>query len=99
MYLSGPQVLCCSLFVYFQHFDLKSHQMYLTFNRLKVFVLVQHKCCVVCTYKAQVLCCFAAMFDDLLSATGSGQNATVTDSSGSVLEMIDIPSNIGNRVS
>ena len=39
------------------------------------------------------------MFDDLLSATGSGQNATVTDSSGSVLEMIDIPSNIGNRVS
>lgn len=39
-----------------------------------------------------------AMFDDLLSAGGTGQSATVTNSSGSVLEMVDIPSNIGDRV-
>ncbi|XP_076459319.1 85/88 kDa calcium-independent phospholipase A2-like [Babylonia areolata] len=39
-----------------------------------------------------------AMFDELLSATGSGKNATVTNSSGSVLDMVDIPSNIGDRV-
>ncbi|KAL8601522.1 hypothetical protein ACOMHN_000464 [Nucella lapillus] len=39
-----------------------------------------------------------AMFDELLSSTGCGQNATVTNSSGSVLDMVDIPSNIGNRV-
>ena len=41
----------------------------------------------------------AAMFDELLSSSGSGNNATVTNNSGSVLDMVDIPSNIGNRVS
>lgn len=38
-----------------------------------------------------------AMFDELLSA--QGMSATVTNNSGSVLEMTEIPNNIGDRVS
>ncbi|PVD38093.1 hypothetical protein C0Q70_00704 [Pomacea canaliculata] len=37
-----------------------------------------------------------AMFDELLSA--QGMSATVTNNSGSVLEMTEIPNNIGDRV-
>ena len=38
------------------------------------------------------------MFDELLSSVSLGQGASVTNKSGSVLEMADIPSNVGDRI-
>nr|KAG5709665.1 hypothetical protein BaRGS_027690 [Batillaria attramentaria] len=39
-----------------------------------------------------------ALLDELLSGAGIGKNATATKSSGAVLDMVDLPSNIGDRV-
>ncbi|KAK7112659.1 85/88 kDa calcium-independent phospholipase A2-like [Littorina saxatilis] len=39
-----------------------------------------------------------AMFDELMSSAVTGKNATLTESSKSVLEMVDIPTDIGDKV-